>query len=503
MTLVPLKFPPGIFRNGTKYEAKGRWYDSNLVRWYDATGPQPIGGWEKVQEGSPASDIDLGEPIRGLYGWKNNAGSSFFAAGTPTKAYGYIEGTLADITIAGLTTGQSDASYASGGFGQTAYSAGPYGTANPLASQLTEANTWQWDNFGEVLVGMAHSDGRILQWDLITTNNLTVVTNAPTSCLGVVVTPERFLVALGADGDPRSVAWADQESLTDWTATATNQAGDFPLSTPGRLMTGRRAKNETLIWTDIDLWSMRYIGGKFIYQFLPVGTNCGAISRMGVAVVDTQAYWMGKRGFFLYDGYTKGIPCEVSDYVFNDINLTQASKICAYSLAEFRSVRWHYPSAGSEENDRYVEYNYGENHWVIGELERTSGFDYGAYDTPIVADAQGGIYKHEIGISYTDVDDSTELVPTAESGPVEIAQGDQVVQAVYLIPDEKTLGDVQATFLASLFPNESETTHGPYTLAKQTDVRFTGRQVRLKLTQVSANWRFGVPRLDVRAGGRR
>jgi hypothetical protein len=33
MPLVPLDIPAGVYRNGTEYESKGRWFDTNLVRW--------------------------------------------------------------------------------------------------------------------------------------------------------------------------------------------------------------------------------------------------------------------------------------------------------------------------------------------------------------------------------------------------------------------------------------------------------------------------------------
>lgn len=503
MPFLPLQLAPGFFRNGTKYQAKGRWYDGTLVRWYDGAGPQPIGGWTKIQEGSPASDIDVAEPIRGMLAWTSNTPKPYLAFGTALKAYGYVEGTIADITPGGFTTGDEDASFSAGGYGDGVYSAGPYGTSNPLISTLTEANSWQMDNFGETLVAVAYSDGKLYAWDLNVSNNLVVVSNAPEDNIGVVVTPERFLVALGAGGDPRNVAWADQETSTVWTPTATNQAGDFPLTTPGVIMCGRRTKNETLIWTSVDVWAMRYIGGTFVYQFLPVGSNCGVISKMATVVVDNQAMWMGDNGFFIYDGYTKSVPCDVSDYVFSDINRSQASKIFGRAVSEFHEVTWHYPSAGSTENDRYVTFNWVENHWTFGELDRTAGVDAGAFSSPIACDSTGAAYNHETGTAYLDTDDATTLVPTAESGPVELGKGDQVMDVLYLVPDEKTLGDVQATFFAAFYPNEAETTHGPYTLAKRTSTRFAGRQVRLKLTQVSPSWRFGVPRLDVRPGGDR
>ena len=46
MALVPLQIPAGFYRNGTDYDASGRWRDGSLVRWRDGS-LRPIGGWQE------------------------------------------------------------------------------------------------------------------------------------------------------------------------------------------------------------------------------------------------------------------------------------------------------------------------------------------------------------------------------------------------------------------------------------------------------------------------
>ena len=73
-----------------------------------------------------------------------------------------------------------------------------------------------------------------------------------------------------------------------------------------------------------------------------------------------------------------------------------------------------------------------------------------------------------------------------------------------LIPDEKTQGDVNVTFKTRFYPNDTETTHGAYTLGNPTAVRFSGRQLRIKVQGVeNKDWRSGVMRIEAKAGGRR
>ena len=448
--------------------------------------------------------VDVDEPPRGAISWRTNSATSRMAFGTATKLWIFGEGDLNDVTPAGFTTGGVDAVQSSGNYGGGAYGIGPYGTGDDSQVSTTEANTWQLDNHGEDLVAVAFSDGKIYVHDTSAgaSGLATVLTNAPTDNRGVVVTPERFVVALGAAGDRRQVQWADVDDRTDWTAVPNNQAGDLILPGKGEILGGRRGRNETLIWTDVDLFAMRFIGGEFVYQIPQVGSNCGAVSRHAMQVVDGQAFWMGHRGFFLYNGFVRALPSEVGDFVFNDINLVQVSKIWCDSRAAYGEVTWYYPSASSSECDKYVTYNYRSNIWYFGDLERTAGADRGAFGTSLASDAGGVWYQHETGFSYLDPAGAT-LTPNAESGPIEIGDGDVVMNIRALIPDENTLGDLDISLLTRLYPLLTETETGPLTAASPTDVRLQARQVRLKIEQSASGWRLGTLRLDVTPGGRR
>ena len=184
------------------------------------------------------------------------------------------------------------------------------------------------------------------------------------------------------------------------------------------------------------------------------------------------------------------------DYVFNDINTAQRSKVFATNNAQFGEAWWFYPSGTSNENDRYVIYNYKENYWNIGQLSRTTGFDAGVFRNPIMFDSSGKFYDHEIGYSH----DGT--APHAESGP--ILFGSNIVKVNEIIPDEKTQGEATLTFKSRFYPNGSESTHGPFTMANPVSARFSGRQLRLRVNGTEFNnWRFGVARLNLMPGGKR
>lgn len=497
-SFIKLALPPGIVKRGTVYETAGRWRDGNLVRFTEGR-IQPVGGRRRVTDANGSNLAALSGIPRALLASSLDDGSPILAAGTTSKFYVVAGGTVNDVTPAGFTAGDADGGFSGGGgtYGHSVYGSGLYGTGVTAAS-FTDATTWQLDSFGQSVAAVDTKNKKLYLW----AGNVAVVAavpaGAPASAVGVVCTPERFLFALGAGGISRKVQWPSQETSTDWTPTAVNTAGDFELSTNGRLMAGRRAKAETILWTDADCWAARYIGGPLIYQFIQVGDNCGLIAPNAGCIVDSQAFWMGQRGFFGYDGYVKPLPSEVSDYVFSDMNGLQAAKIWAMPVPEFGEVWWFYPSSMSTEIDRYVSYSYREGHWSVGQMARTAGTPSGAIALPIMAAADGILWEHEVG------EDRGSDVPYVESGPIELGNGDQVARVVRLVPDEKTLGDVEATFYTSFYPATSEATQGPYPLAAPTDVRFTARQTRVRFAESRQTaWRVGVPRLGVLPGGRR
>ncbi len=490
---LPLKLPPGIYRNGTEYQAAGRWYDANLVRWYENT-LRPMGGWRKRASGQ------MSGLCRGFITWRDNSANRWIAAGTHTKLYAMNEaGTLKEITPTGFTAGIAD-SLSKTGYGYSTYGTLAYGTARPDTGLITPATTWSMDTWGEYLIACSNADGKLYEWQLgFTTPTLAAaITNAPTSNKAVLVTAERIMFALGAGGNPRKVQWCDQENNTLWTPAGDNQAGDYELATPGTLLAGKRVKGVNLLFTDVDVHTAQYVGAPFVYGFEKAGSGCGLISAQAVAAIDTAAIWMSKSGFWIYDGYVKPLPSDVSDYVFGNINFNQASKVYAVHNSKFGEIWWYYPSSGSNENDSYVTFNYRENHWNIGTLARTAGTDAGVFANPLAVSTDGFIYEHEVGFAY----DSASLY--AESGPVQLGNGDNIMSVRQVIPDEQTLGEAVVSFKTRNYPTGTQSTFGPYTAANPTDVRFAARQVNMKVTgNTLADWRIGVMRLDAVPSGKR
>lgn len=492
MPLIPLDIPPGMVRKGTDLQSSGRWRDGSLVRWKDGV-LQPVGGW--AQRGSAtASGV-----VRGAVAWRDNSADRWMAFGTHNALKVMsAANVVTDITPSGLTAGIVSADENTG-YGGGFYGLSFYGTERPEGDSPTPATTWSLDNWGEYLVACSSADGKIYEWTLNTANDAAAVTNAPTGNGAILVTEERFLFALGAGGNPRKVQWSGREANTVWTPAATNEAGDIELQTSGQIMLGVRSRGQSLILTDVDAHTATYQGPPFVYGFERVGSSCGAASRHCAAAVDAGVFWMSRDGFYSFSGGgVQPLASDVSDFVFSNINVAQISKVACVANGLQNEVWWFYPSATSNENDRYVAFNYAEGYWIIGEMARTAGVDAGVFRNPTMIGTDGKIYAHETGFNYG----GAEVY--VESGPVQIGAGDQTMMARELIPDEKTQGNVTTTFKTRFYPNDTERSYGPYSMAAPTSVRFSGRQVSMKVTGAQlADWRWGIPRLNVEAGGGR
>lgn len=487
--LLALDIPPGVYRNGTNYQSQGRYYDADLVRFHEGT-IRPIGGW--AERGNEAME----GKARAIISWASNGGLAWTAVGTHSQLYAVSRsGAVRPITpVTGFTPGRADA-ITGGGYGEGAYGAGLYGTPRTGSTTIIPASVWSLDTWGEYLVGTIGTT--IFEWTLNTSVVAVPIANAPTA-EAILVTEERIMFALGSDGDPRAVDWSDAEDNTDWTPSSTNLAGGKRLQTNGKLQCGKRLRGGCLLWTDVDVHAVSYVGLPLVYNFERLATGCGVASKGAVAVVNDEAFWMGTNSFWVYRGGVVPLPCEVSDYVFSDLNHTQISKVSAWHNSDWGEVWWHYPSAASDEVDRYVVFSYREGHWTIGEIDRLCGCERAGLPNPQLVDSDGAIYNHEIGNA------KDARLPFLTSGPVEIGEGDRTMEVHAIIPDESNLGDVAVSFFTGDYPMSSDTTVAAVTSTAKTDVRFSDRRVAVKMTgPADTDFRIGRFRFAAKPGSGR
>lgn len=505
--LVDLALAPGVVRNGTMRQSYGRWYDTNLMRFYQNS-LRPWGGW---QLHSP-TQVDGG--ARSILTWKDNSALIWASIGTAAHLYVYNHaGTQFDITPVGLSAGHIDATVG-GGYGNQAYGGSTYGTPRTDTTEVLDCTVWTQDTFGENLVACNADDGTVYEWALNTADTATPLPSstgtAPTNNRAVMVTGEGFIFVLGAGGNPRLVQWPDQRTDGDWAVTETAQAGFYQLQTPGRIMCGKRIRGGSLIFTDQDVHLATYLGPPLVYGFEQIGSGCGIVSQGAVVVTgENEAVWMARDGtFWTYNGAVAPLPSDVGDLVSKSLNTNQRSKVTAIHNPSFGEVTWFYPVG--MENDSYCTFNYRENTWSIGALARTCGIEAGTFLFPLMVDPSGNLWEHETGFA-----NYSGAAVYAETGPLELApmggyspnayypgaDGANLMHVLSYIPDTETLGDATLTLFGRFYPDADDTQWGPYPAANPTDLRACARQFRLRYTMAGTNdFRIGIPRLDMIKG---
>jgi len=497
MPLLALDLPPGVYRTGTRYQSQGRFYDADLWRWFEGT-QRPVGGW-RLKSGD-----SIDGKGRAIQTWADNGNATWIMVASNEGLFVFTRsGDLHEITPDDWMPGPAD-SEIGGGYGTGPYGTGVYGTPRPDSTDVIPAMVWTLDTWGEVPIAC---DGEtIYEWDLDTGAPATPLadgtdpsTDGAPPASAVFVTEEGAIVALGAAGDPRKLEWCDPENRHLWVPASTNLAGGFRLQSQGALVCGKRIRGGAVVFTDVDCHLMTYApGSPDVYDIQRLASGCGIVSKQGAAVVDSRAWWFGANRFWEFNGAVSPLECDVGDFVFGDLNRGQLAKVTAVHNSQFGEVWWFYPSASSIENDRYVSYNYREGHWNIGKLVRLCGTDKGVIPYPLMVDANGCLYEHEVGQAR----DGRR--PYAVSGPVEIGTGDNRVSIYDVIPDEANLGDVDVRFANRDWTMSPESVVGPVSLTARTNVRFNTRQVAVEMiAEPDKDFRVGRFRFNVKSSSRR
>jgi hypothetical protein len=324
------------------------------------------------------------------------------------------------------------------------------------------------------------------------------------------------------------IRWSDQESATDWTPAATNQAGSLRLSDGSEIVTAIQARQEIVVFTDSAVYSMQYLGAPDVWNAQILGSNISIEGPNAVAIGSGVIYWMGVDKFYAYDGRVQTLPCDLRRHVFGDFNQAQAAQVFAGTNEGFNEVWWFYCSANSTAIDRYVVYNYLEKIWYYGTMARTAWLDSGLLEYPIAATYLGNIVEHENG-----VDDNATGTPTAinayiESAEFDIEDGQNFGFIWRMVPDVTFVGSTanNPSLTMSLIPMKGSGSgfNNPQSLGGSSSaavtrtatvpieqftnivyIRVRGRQLIMKAESdaLGVAWQLGSPRIDVRMDGRR
>jgi len=410
------------------------------------------------------------------------------------------------------------------GFGVGGYGTGGFGVGTlqiSVPGTSISATDWTLDNFGKDLIACP-AGGAIYYWDpsgQLQTGQI-VGGNAPLVNSGIFVAmPERQVIAYGSSftlsPDPLLIRWSDIGDFTQWAATPTNQAGSYRIPTGSKIVAGIQGPQQGLLWTDLDLWAMQYIGPPFVYGFNKIGSNCGAISRHCTGQLNGAIYWMSQKQFFMSMGSgPQSIPCPVWDVIFQNINTSYLYKVACGVNSQFNEITWYYPSASSTENDSYVKYNTVLQQWDYGTLGRTAWIDQSVLGPPIGAGSDNYLYQHEVGNDAAVGTQTTAMLSSFQTGYFELNEADNLIFIDQIWPDMKwgtysgnPNATVQITFYATNYPSDTPVAYGPYTMTQATEYISVRIRARLMAFNISSNdvgtfWRLGAIRYRYQIDGR-
>lgn len=434
------------------------------------------------------------------------------------------------------------------GWGAGGWSRGGWGSAAPGGlTTTTQIRIWTQDNFGEDLL-INPRDSGIYYWDkslgllsrAVELSTLSGATSVPQIAKQILVSDaDRHVIAFGCDAinaspsaaqgngvqDPLLIRFSSQENAVDWYPTTTNTAGDLIIGSGSAFVQAVETKREILIWTDTSLQSMRFIGPPFTFGLQQLASNITIMGPNAAVATEDVVYWMGIDNFYTYAGQTQQLDCTVKDHVFNDFNFSQTDKVFGGVNSEYSEVIWLYPSetnslanGGTGENDKYVIFNYKDQIWYYGTIDRSAWLDRGTRPYPIASHG-GYLYNHEFEYD----DDGAPMNSYVESSVMDIEDGDRFSLVTKVVPDltfngSTALSSPQATFTLNARQNPgaaySSTSSGATirtssspveTFTEQLNLRVRGRSFSIKVNSsaLGTKWKLGSPRVDIRPDGRR
>jgi hypothetical protein len=425
------------------------------------------------------------------------------------------------------------------GWGTSTWGRGAWGSGSTQPELLPQRDWWM-SNFDNDLVanirngqiyywsrGSATSPAAALSTRAVLLSSLGGAADVPTEVMQTLVSQnDKHLLAFGCtpygggDFDPLLIRWATQDDPTIWTPSPTTSAGFLRVSRGSQIVCAIPMRQEIIVFTEATLSSMQFLGTTDVFNINELADNISIIGPRAVTTANNTAYWMGHDKFYAYSGRVETLPCSLRNFVFQDINYAQVDQIVCGTNEGWNEVWWFYPSANSNNNNRYIIYNHLERIWYYGTIERTAWLDSPLREYPqaIITDYAndvGYLYNHEQGTN----DGTVAMESYISSSDFDLQDGDQLILIKRIIPDiDFTGSEIEnpevdfivrpRNFPGSSYSNEQskrviETSVDTYT--EQVFVRARARQMALKVSSdtLGTQWQLGSPRLDGRPDGKR
>jgi hypothetical protein len=425
------------------------------------------------------------------------------------------------------------------GWGAGSWGSGTWGVGTTSSTQM---RIWSQNNFGGDLI-FGPNGGALYIWKssgTITTRGVLISGLAGASYVPIIQNlilisdASRFTFVFGTNDyadstlDPMLIRWSNQEDYLEWYPSTTNQAGSLRLSHGSKIVSVLQSRQEILVYTDSSLYSLQYVGPPAVWSSQLLGDNLSIAGQNAAALGSGIAYWMGVDKFYKYDGRVQTLRCDLRQYIYNDINLSQTAQIFATTNEGFNEVWFFYCSANSTAVDKYVTYNYVEDVWAYGTMGRTAWLDSGLRNYPIAATYSYNIVNHEFGVDDNETETTTAIYAMISTAEFDIDDGDRFGFVRRILPDMTFSGSTatnpQVTLTLTPMQNSGSGYNSPQSVGGdanalitrsatvpieaftgQVFIRVRGRQMILTMesNQIGCTWQMGSHRLDIKQDGGR
>jgi hypothetical protein len=224
--------------------------------------------WNQINYGE---DLLYGPRTGGLYYW--NATDGVTTRGVLLNSLGGA----ATFSNASPTVVTSTVAYTEGAAIQ--FSGGS------LPSGVSASTTYYVYNVEGLTFNLLDAAGNEINTSATGSGIVSLIVDVPTVQNNIVVSDtSRFILTFGCNDygqsliDPMLVRWSNQDDPYNWTPNATNQAGSIRLSHGSEIITTVQARQEIVVFTDVSVYSLQYLGPPFVWSSQLLGDNISIMS---------------------------------------------------------------------------------------------------------------------------------------------------------------------------------------------------------------------------------
>jgi hypothetical protein len=386
------------------------------------------------------------------------------------------------------------------GYGGGLYGIGLYGVAKTFVNAFKYPRIWSGGQFGNDYILTPGGQTNVYIWENDTTEAPTILTNAPTTVNWVFVN-SNIVVTLGSGGVGNRIKASDVGDATIWAISAASYAYEDDIEGAGTFISQASSRQTNLLFTENEVYTFTFVDKPDIWETRPLLRSDGLIAPKGRIEIEESIFWMGQADFWMFNGANiQRIPNNTCrEYIYDNLNSSAVWKSFVTHDPIRSQIIFYFPLNDQDEPYSYAIYKYDEQHWTLGEMERTAGeekildvdsrYMVNGYSTTI----DGVLYRHDVGSD----DDGSAMTAYAETNYAMIGEGDSTMEIMEIIPDTTQTGDIAfAIYTKDYAQSTEEFTYGPYTITNTTkfiDPQASGRQrkYRIEKNTLGANFSIG------------